>query len=168
MVWSLSILLAAFQTDGVMRVFAEMKCVFAINVVRLVLLFLMMGWFLAKFQLIGAVLVTLIGMALAKILMLVRIRKLLEATYKEVLPWKHLGGTLLAAMAAALPAAFLNARLELPPLVILPLSGMVYMVTYTLLILIFGLLSEGEKTAIKRSLYVWNRGPVEPGSQASI
>jgi O-antigen/teichoic acid export membrane protein len=168
MMWSLSILLAAFQTDGVMRVFAQMRCLFWINVTRLVLLFLLMGWFLSTFHLMGAVLITLLGMLLAKVMMLVRIRQVLETTTKELLPWKQLGGTLAAAMAAAVPAAVMNMKLALPSLVMLPLSGMTYMAAYTALVLMFGLLSEGEKAAIKRSLYVWNRWSIKPGRQTGI
>ena len=89
-------MLAAFQTDGVLRVFAEMRCLFTINVVRLVLVLLMMGWFLSNFKLMGAVLITLVGMLLAKIMALTRIRKVLETSFSELLPWRNLGGILFA------------------------------------------------------------------------
>jgi O-antigen/teichoic acid export membrane protein len=46
MVWCLSILLVCFQTDGVLRVFAEIRYMFVINGVRLAVLVLLMGWFL--------------------------------------------------------------------------------------------------------------------------
>src|SRR5215813_7324207 len=108
MVWSLSILLAAFQTDGVLRVFAEMRCLFTINVARLALVLLTMGWFLSTFKLMGAVLITLVGMLLAKIMAIARIRKVLETSFRELLPWRNLAGILIAAGVAAIPAAILN------------------------------------------------------------
>jgi O-antigen/teichoic acid export membrane protein len=160
MVWCLLILMTAFQTDGVLRVFAEMRCLFTINVVRLVLVLLLMGWFLSNFKLMGAVLITLVGTLLAKIMSLARIRKLLQTSFAELLPWKNLGGILLSAMAAAIPAVILNGKLDIPVLVLMPLSGIAYMVTYIALVLAFGLLDKDEIAAIKRSLYVWNRGMV--------
>jgi hypothetical protein len=82
----------------------------------------------------------------------------------EVLPWRNLAGIFMAATAAAGPGMLLNARLALPTLVMLPLSGMAYVTTYSLLVWIFGLLDEEEKAALKRSLYIWRRSvaPVRP------
>src|SRR2546427_1545889 len=76
MVWCLSILMAVFQTDGVLRVFAQMRYLFTINLVRLLLVVLTMGWFLSRFQLTGAVLITLVGILLAKVMALGRIQKM--------------------------------------------------------------------------------------------
>jgi O-antigen/teichoic acid export membrane protein len=168
MVWSLSILLATFQTDGVLRVFAEIRYMFITNVVRLAMLLLLMGWFLTTFRLMGAVLITLFGMALSKIMAFVRIRKVLQTNYREFLPWKSLGGTLVAAMLAAIPGLLLNAKVGAPSLVLLPISGLVYMVTYCVLALIFGLVSKEEVAAIKRLISTWTRGPVQAVRQASL
>ncbi len=57
---------------------------------RLSLVLLLMSWFLMKFHLMGAVLITLVGMVIAKILAIVRIRTLLGTTGIGVLPWKTL------------------------------------------------------------------------------
>jgi O-antigen/teichoic acid export membrane protein len=168
MVWCLSILLAAFQTDGVLRVFAEMRCLFTINVVRLTLVLLTMGWFLSTFKLMGAVLITLVGMLLAKIMALGRIRKVLDTAFRDLLPWRNLAGILMAASVAAIPALVLNRLLDAPALVLLPLSGIAYMATYSALALAFGLLGEGEIAAIKRNLYVWNRRSVQSAREAGI
>jgi O-antigen/teichoic acid export membrane protein len=163
MVWSLSILFAAFQTDGVLRVFAQNRWLFVMNIARLTFTLLLMSWFLGKFQLIGAVFVTLLGMSIAKTLALVRIKRLLNTTVYRLLPWKQLGMTLLVSMLAAVPASLLNARLQLPEIVTLPISGVAYITAYATLILGLGLLTEGEKralwlplTKIRQKLYVWN------------
>jgi O-antigen/teichoic acid export membrane protein len=150
MVWCLSILLSAFQIDGVLRVFAEMKYLVGINLVRLVLVLAFMGWFLSTFKLMGAVLITLVGMFIAKLLAVIRIRTLLETSFREVLPWKNLAGILVAAAAAAIPALVLNSRLDVPLLVLLPLSGIAYVTTYGVLVWVCGLLDEDEKAAMKR------------------
>ena len=54
-------------------------------------------------------------------------------------------------MIAAIPPVWLNAKLGLPALVLLPLSGMAYMALYTALVLLFGSLGKDEIAAIKRT-----------------
>src|SRR2546422_3307780 len=104
---------------------------FVTNVVRLGMLLLLMGWFfLSTFHLMGAVMITLAGMVLAKTMALIRIRKVLQSTYVGFLPWKSLGRTLVAAMLAAVPEVLINATLAVPTLVLLPVSGMAYTTTY--------------------------------------
>jgi O-antigen/teichoic acid export membrane protein len=168
MVWCLSILLAAFQTDGVLRVFAQVRYLIVINAVRLTMLLLLMGWFLSTFDLLGAVMITLTGMVIAKVMALARTRRVLETTYAELLPWRNLGGALVAAMLAAIPGVILNAKLSIPTLILLPISGMAYMGTYAALVLLFGLLSKAEIESLKTSLRLWNRRPVEVARQASV
>jgi len=167
MVWCLSILLVCFQTDGMLRVFAEIRYMFVINGVRLAVLVMFMGWFLSRFNLMGAVMITLGGMTLAKLMALGRIRKVLQTSYREFLPWKSLGGGLIAAMVAAIPGIFVNAKLGLPAVALLPISGMVYGLTYAALVLLFGLLSKEEIASIRSTVAVWNRRTVQSTRQAS-
>jgi O-antigen/teichoic acid export membrane protein len=168
MVWSLSILFVAFQTDGVLRTFAQNRWLFIVNLTRLVMVVAMMGWFISSFYLMGAVLVTLSGILLAKAMALVRIKTLLRASLAQLLPWKSLGSILTISMVSAIPSIIVNARLNVAPVILLPISGMAYMGTYTVLVLVFGLLTEGEKAFMKRSLYVWNRRSAEPRREAGI
>jgi len=74
----------------------------------------------------------------------------------------------LAAMVSAIPAVILNSKLDIPVLVLMPLSGIVYMGTYSALVLALGLLGKDEIAAIKRSLYVWNRGSVQSAREAGL
>jgi len=161
MVWSLSILFAAFQTDGVLRTFAENGWLFIINITKLAMVLLFMSWSLSRFYLLGAVFVTLSGALLSKVMAMVRIKKLFKASMGDVLPWKSLGSVVIVSMVSAVPSIILNAKLELPSLVLLPISGMAYMGTYSFLALALGLLNDEEKALLKRSLYVWNRRSVE-------
>jgi O-antigen/teichoic acid export membrane protein len=168
MVWCLSILLAALQTDGVLRVFAEIRYLFVTNVVRLVMLLLLMSWSLARFGLMGAVMITLASVALSKMMAIIRIRRALRTSYAEVLPWKALTLTLFAAILAGLPTVVLNVKLGVPTIVLLPISSMAYAITYAALVLILGLLSKAEVEAIKNSLFVWNRERAEPAGEISV
>jgi hypothetical protein len=98
---------------------------------------------------------------------LARIRRVLETSFKESLPWKNLAGITVAAMIAAIPAVLINRKLDLPALVLLLLSSIAYTATYGALVLAFGL-GKDEVAAIKRSLYVWNRRSAESARQAGI
>jgi hypothetical protein len=115
----------------------------------------------------GAVMITLGGMALAKVMALVRIRKVLQSSYQEFLPWKSLGGALIAAMVSAIPGIIINAKLDFPPVVLLPISGVVYVITYVMAVLVLGLLTKDEIATIKSTLAVWNRRPLQSTRQAS-
>src|SRR5262249_28917271 len=116
------------------------------------LVLLTMNWFLSRFRMIGAVLITLVGILLAKVMALDRTRRMLETSFSRFLPSKNLGGILLAAMIAAILPACLNARLDFPGWVLLPISGMAYMATYSALVVLFRLLGEDEIAAIKRAV----------------
>src|SRR5438094_274888 len=168
MVWSLSILFSAFPTDGVLRTFAENRWLFITNVVRLVMLLALMNWFIFSFYLMGAVLITLTGMLLAKVMHLSRIKMLLKVSLAELLPWRSLGGIVMVSMVSAIPVIILNAKLDVPLLVLLPVTGMAYIAVFSSLVLLFGLLTAEERAAMKRSLYVWNRRSAEPRRQAGI
>jgi O-antigen/teichoic acid export membrane protein len=150
MVWSLSILFAGFQTDGVMRVFAQTRFLVVINIVRLIAIVAVMGWFLRSFDLVGAVLITLIGMFVAKMLAIVRMSQLMETRLINIVPWRNVGGILLASMIAALPVIAIDAQLRLPPLYLLPINGMVYLLSYSFLIVVFRILTVSERDAIIR------------------
>jgi O-antigen/teichoic acid export membrane protein len=152
MVWCLSILMAAFQTDGVLRTFAQIRYMFVTNVARLIMLVVSMGWFLSRFGLMGAVMITLAGTLLSKIMALMRIRRVLQTSYVELLPWKSLGATLIAAMGAATPSLIVNASFNFPTLLLLPISGMIYAASYAALLLILGVPTKDEIGSLKKLL----------------
>ncbi len=58
-------------------------------------------------------------------------------------------------------------NLAVPTLLLLPISGFVYVVGYAAIVLLMGLLSREERAAIKRTLAVWNRLPAAPGQLIS-
>jgi O-antigen/teichoic acid export membrane protein len=157
MVWSLSILFSAFQTDGVLRTFAENKFLLIINLIRLTAIVILMSWFFTHFNLQGPVLLTITGMLMAKGMAVVRMQKLLKANFAQVLPWKTLGSVLFVSMVSAVPTMLINAKLALPSIVLLPIAGTAYVMTYAILLFGLGVLNESEKASLKRLVYSWTR-----------
>jgi hypothetical protein len=144
MVWSTAIILATLPTDTVLRVFAQTRFLLILNINSLVLIALGIRWFLFRFDLTGAVLITVVTAALSKCLALLRVKSLLRVPLRDLLPWSSLTRIVIAATAACVPALLLQNQLRLPVLAILPITGVVYSSIFLALILIFGVLTEDE------------------------
>ena len=144
MVWSTAILFAILPTDAVLRVFAQTRFLLVLNIISLVLLALGIRWFLFKFDLIGAVVITVLTAALSKGLALLKVKSLLGVPMRGLLPWSSLTRIVIAAAAACIPALVLQSQLRLPALAILPITGVVYSSIFLVLILILGALTEDE------------------------
>jgi len=130
LVWSLSILFPVLQTDGVLRVFARTRFLLLVNIARLLLILGTISWFLSTFGLMGAVLVTLSGMIVAKGLMLFDMSRLLQVGLRDLLPWRGLLATAGLAAAAAIPAWVVVRALADHPLTGLAAAGMTYASIY--------------------------------------
>src|SRR5207237_177672 len=57
MLWCLMILPSAFSVDSVLRAYAQTRFLLVMNIVRLAVIAVLIGWFLNHFGMIGAVLV---------------------------------------------------------------------------------------------------------------
>ncbi len=150
MVWTLAMLFATLMTDGALRVLAETRFLILQNLLRLVLIVAMIQWFLARFDLMGAILVTLLATAVAKVFALARIKHVLKIPLARLLPWRSLGLTALIASAAAVPAvlveiALVEAALTVPGPILLLLTGLVYTVCYYVLLQWCGPMQKDEK-----------------------
>jgi len=130
LVWSLSILFPVLQTDGVLRVFARTRFLLLVNVCRLLLILGSISWFLSTFGLMGAVLVTLSGMVVAKGMMLFEMTRLLKVGLHDLLPWRGLGATAGLAAVVAAPAWAVMRALADHPLAGLAAAGMTYASIY--------------------------------------
>lgn len=148
MLWSLTVVSSIFQTDGVLRVFAKTRFLVVMNLARLATIVTLMNWSIRRFHLLGPVLVTLAGIMVARVVALGKIKTILKVPVRELMPWTQIGGISILAMLAAIPSSLISTYVRLPSLYILPISGMIYVGTYTTLLLTFGLLTEGEKGAI--------------------
>lgn len=154
MVWTLSMLFAALLTDGALRVFAETRFLILQNALRLVLIVGMIQWFLARFDLMGAVLVTLLATAVAKVFALARIKRVLKVPLARLLPWRSLGVTVLIAAGAAVPAMLVESVLAVPGPVLLLLTGVVYTLSYYVLLQWCGPMHAEEKRLLAEWLQV--------------
>lgn len=148
MIWSLAILFATLPTDGVLRAYAQTRFLLLLSTLGLALVAGVIGWFLAAFQLRGAVVVTIIALAVSKTLALYRITTLMGVRMRRLLPWRNLAATLAIAGAACAPAMAVRAGLNLPPYLALVAVSSVYAASYCAFVLSFGLLNNGEKLAM--------------------
>jgi O-antigen/teichoic acid export membrane protein len=126
MVWCLMILPSAFAVDAVLRAYAQTRFLLVMNVVRLAVIAVLIGWFLGHLGLIGAVLVTLVGTTVVKTAAMVRIAKLMNVSVREVLPWKRLAMIAAHSSVAAVPSWALGRVIQLPPLATLIVMGATY------------------------------------------
>jgi hypothetical protein len=137
-----------FQTDGLLRVYAQMRFTLFLNIVRLGVIAGMIGWFLSAFGIKGAVLITLLATFISKSFAVVRAKRLMQVSAARILPWGSLAAIGAASAAAALPAWVVKTQVQLPSIPLLMLMGTAFAISYTGLVLGFGLLSEGEKLAV--------------------
>ncbi len=144
-VWTISMLFAAIMTDSVLRVRADTRFLILLNVIRLSVVALSIGLLMAGFGLMGAVLATLLSTVTAKTVGIVRIRKLMDCRFADILPWKALAEIVLIAAVAMVPALLLKSLLALPLLPSLLLTGIVYGLGYLGLMWGFGPLRDDER-----------------------
>jgi hypothetical protein len=133
MVWTLTILPAAFAVDGVLRVYAQTRFLLVMNIVRFALVVVLIGPLLSGFGLVGAVLVTLLATSLAKAAGAMRVTRLLGAGVADAIPWWRLAGVALRALAAAVPAAWIIHSVRWPPIVLVAAAGGAYVAVYAAL-----------------------------------
>jgi O-antigen/teichoic acid export membrane protein len=154
MVWTLMMLLATLMTDAALRVLAETRFLILQNLLRLVLIIGMITWFLARFDLMGAVLVTLLATAVAKIFALARIKHVLEVPLVRLLPWRSLATTALIAAGAAVPALLVESVLTVRGPILLLIIGLVYSLCYYILLQWCGPMQKDEKRMLAEWLQI--------------
>ena len=130
MVWSLTILPSIFAVNAVLRVFAQTRFLLVMNLARLAMVAVLIGWFLSTFGMSGAVLVTLVSTALVNVVGVAKIARLLHLSFCEALPWSRLGGIFARAGTAAVPVLWLTREVALSPIVGLMAGGAVYGAVY--------------------------------------
>lgn len=151
-VWVTSIALSVLQTDAVLRVEAQIRFLFLVNLVRLGLIVALIRPLMDGFGLLGPVLVTLLALACAKGLHLARMRRLLRLRVAELLPWGSLAAILGVSALAVLPVLAVRALVTGPRLALLLAEGAAYALAYVALVLGLGLVSPDERAALARSL----------------
>ncbi len=139
-IWCLSVLLAVFQSDGVLRALAETRFLVLVNLVRLALIAVLLVPLLELFGLAGPVLATLLGWAVAKALMLVR--------YGKAPSWRGLARIAGAAAVAAVVALGVSEAVAAPAGVRLVVVSAAYGIAYWALLLLTPALTPGEREAL--------------------
>ena len=134
MVCTAAILLMALPVDGALRVFADTRFLLLLGVIKLAIIALSVGWFIARFGLLGGVLVSLLATLAGKTLALTRVRRHMNVSAADALPWAGLAATLGCAIAAGLPALLVKEAPGLRPLSSLLLSGLIYALAYAALV----------------------------------
>src|SRR5262249_13658778 len=147
-IWSSGIVWHTLLVDGVLRAHADTRFLLRLSGVRLLLNVALMSWFIGAFGLRGAVLVSVLSIAVTKALALPRVARHLGVGLAGVLPWRSLGGIALAAAAAAAAARAFEGRLELAPFPALAVTGVVFGAAYVALLLRFGLVRSDERQAL--------------------
>lgn len=133
MLWTLTILPFVFCVDPVLRAYAQTRFLFGMNLLRLTLVALLIGWFMATFGLPGAVLVTVLATSLVKVIGLARIARLMDLGIGDILPWGRLAGIAACAVVAVGPAYVIGREFVMPPLVALMSVGLTYGAAYAIL-----------------------------------
>lgn len=148
MVWTTIVLLSVFQTDAVLRVYAEVRFILYMNLARLGVIVASIAGLVALFGLVGAVAATVLGTLVAKGLALARIRRRLGTAWAGVLPWRDLGAVAAASAAAAVPAVWLRPELAHGTFATLAILGTTYAVALLVVMLAFGVLRDEEIEAV--------------------
>jgi O-antigen/teichoic acid export membrane protein len=130
MVSVLMIGLAVLPVDAVLRVYAQTRFIFGMNVFRLTFIAATIAWFVSRFGVVGAILVTVLATAISKTAATRRIKRLLGASVRDMLPWRALAGTFLAAVLAAIVASVVRAWIDVEPLAGLVVLGVIYAGVY--------------------------------------
>jgi O-antigen/teichoic acid export membrane protein len=162
MVSSLSLLLAVLMVDGVLRVYAETRFLFALNVARLLITLTLIGALVGRFGLVGAILATVIAAAAAKAIGLARIGVLMKVKTGELLPWRNFAKILGAALAAAGPALLARHAFEPAALASLVVAGFVYGAAYLAAVWWLGALSADERLALRGPFSHWGSSVAGP------
>lgn len=155
MAWSLMIPLAAFPTDGVLRVFARTRFLFAINLLRLGVVAVAISAFLSGFGLVGAALVTVSALAISKTVALFRIRSLLSAAWPDLLQIRVVAPAFGVTLGAFVPVFAVRAGGVLSLHLQLALEGFLFFFAYVVLATSSGIVHEGEREDVRRFLARW-------------
>lgn len=139
MLWTLGVLLAPIQTDGVLRVFARTRLLLVISLIQLAVIAALIGPLISRLGLPGAVLITLVALAVSKAIGLAAAGRLLALGFRELLPWRALGLVTLAAALAWVAGRGVQGAADLPPLPAILLAGTAYAAVYAALTRWWGL-----------------------------
>jgi O-antigen/teichoic acid export membrane protein len=145
MTWVVSILFAVIPIDGLLRVYAQMRYLLVINIVRMAVVAGGMYWFITGMGLVGAVLITMLGLAVGKVMGLAKMMTCWHTGVRHLLPWGDLLNIGAAAAAASLPALWIGSQMPGSPFVRLAVISSIYGGGYLVLSWTVGLIRKSER-----------------------
>jgi O-antigen/teichoic acid export membrane protein len=131
MLWTLTMFASVLCVDGMLRVHAQTRFLFGLNVVRFALVLGCTSWCLSLFGLPGAVLAVLGSTWIVRVAGMVRIARLMNASIGTVLPWSSLGVTGAASLIAALPVIWFAGTSGLARPLVLMIAAALYTLVYS-------------------------------------
>jgi len=143
-----AVFFAAIPMDGLMRVYAKTNVLLAINLVRLAMIALLIHWSISSFGLVGAMLVTVLALALGKAIGLGAAASMWHVGVGRLLPWRPLWLIVVVSLTAALPALAVAYGLQTAPFLRILAIGTVYGFAYAAMALGVGLISPHERAAL--------------------
>jgi len=132
-VYALTILFAPLLVESVLRVHADTRFILLLNTLQLVTVAALIGPLLARFGLIGGVLVTLTAVSIVRTLGLTRVKRLVGGGVRDLLPWSRL--VRIGAIAAIATAAALGVKTAItaPPVIALGAIGITHLGVWAVL-----------------------------------
>jgi O-antigen/teichoic acid export membrane protein len=158
--WVATIALAVVQTDGVMRVHAQIRFLFAVNVLRLILIVALIQPSIDAFGLAGPVLLTLGAMTIAKGLHLVRMKQVMRLRVGELLPWGSLAAIVAASVLSAPPAMVASDAVAGPRILKLLVAACAFGLSYLSLLFGSGLIRPEERASLAHLLRLHHLRPL--------
>jgi O-antigen/teichoic acid export membrane protein len=142
-----AIIFAAIPIDGLLRVYARTRVLLMINLLRLGMIGLVIQWSISTFGLVGAMLATVLALALGKAAGLACAASLWRVGIGRLLPWRALVMIAGVSLVAAVPALAVAYGLQAPPSIRILSIGTVYAAVYAAMAVRVGLVSPQERAA---------------------
>jgi O-antigen/teichoic acid export membrane protein len=150
MAWSISILFAVLPMDGLLRVYAQMRFLLMINIVRMAVVAGGIYWFVTSMGLVGAVLITMLALAVGKAMELVKMMTCWHVGAGRLLPWRELAGIGAISIVASLPALWIASQVSASPFIRLAVISSIYGGGYLALAWTVGLIRKSEREILSR------------------
>ncbi len=151
-IWSFTMLLPVFQTDAVLRVYAETRFLLYAYAFKLVATVALFYAFMRLFDVWFAAVITVAVAFMTKILCVARFKRLAKIPLPDLLPWKSLASNAAITTAAVAAVLLVKPYLYAPTLVILIATGALFATAYIGLALASGVISAEEWRALGGAL----------------
>jgi len=151
LVFSTLTLLVPMQVDALLRVLAQTRYLFVLNLARLSLVATLGIWALHQGGLVGLSIATVIAAIVCRAAAMARVVALLDIGILQVLPWRRLSTLLAAAVVAAGVALSLKWQIhDVDTILLLPVLTIACGFTYAALVWYLNLLSPSEMLIVRQ------------------